>query len=75
MKRIKIKYLFQYEVVVKTSIKVWDSQQRFTIQFNTQKPCKARQRLQTRSRNYPSLEKECSKRTGQYYEETVQNCQ
>lgn len=33
MKRIKIKYLFQYEVDVKTSIKVWDNQQRFTIQF------------------------------------------
>lgn len=31
MKKIKIKYLFQYEVVVKTSIKVWDNQQRFTI--------------------------------------------
>lgn len=43
MKRIKIKYLFQYEVDVKTSIKVWDNQQRFTIQFNTQKPCMARQ--------------------------------
>lgn len=31
MKRIKIRYLFQYEVDVKTSIKVWDNQQRFTI--------------------------------------------
>lgn len=42
MKRIKIRYLFQYEVDVKTSIKDLGSQQRFTIQFNTQKPCKAR---------------------------------